>query len=568
MPYQNYPTIVYEDLRQMLRAVAARREDKVFLTQYKGDVMQTLSYRGFLSRVDALGTALYLLGLQDKKVMIMGKNSIDWVTAYMAVVCGGGVAVPVSRELTQEAFARVYKASGAEVIILSEKCKQRLGALPKKLRVILFEQLPTLISRGKEALAAGDRRYLDVPIDPSAMRVLLYTSGTTNAPRGVMLSHRNLCFNLSQMCKMVQITTEDVFLSILPLHHAYEATCGFLCPLYCGASVVFARNLRHLQEDLREHRPTVMLTVPLLMETLWRNLLLRLEKNGYLKTFRRAVNLCRRVPGATVRQSVQSKIFADLRRVFGGRLRLLISGGASADPRILADLSAVGITALQGYGMTECSPLMALNRDCYYNHASAGLSTPETLLDIVDVQSDGTGEIRFRGDNIMLGYYNDPDATAERICDGWLYTGDLGYIDENGFLYITGRKKNVIVTAGGRNVYPEELEAALERTPYIRESLVVGIFNSKKRNSDVVAWIFPDQEALEGLLGEEEREEGMLLEMKKAVSGVNATLQPYQQIKGFLIRREDFPRNAAGKILRQGLAEEAAKEAQKGSLYR
>ncbi len=567
MPYQNYSTVTYEDLRQMLRASVSRQEEKIFLTQHQGEMTQTLSYRGFLSRVDALGTALVLMGLANKKIMIMGKNGIDWVTAYMAAVCGAGVAVPVSRELTKDAFVRVQEASGAEVIILSQRCKQRLGALPKRMRVILFEQLPQLIAMGKDALERGNRQYLDAPIDQDAMSVLIYTSGTTASPRGVMLSHRNLCFNLSQMCQMVRIEEQDVFLSVLPLHHAYEATCGFLCPLYNGASVVFSRGLRLLQEDLRIHRPTVMLTVPLLAETLWRNFLIRLEKQGQLKKFRQAVALCEKMPGDNMRRSLQKQVFADVHRVFGGKLRLLISGGAAADPQVLTDLSTVGITAIQGYGMTECAPLIALNRDNYHNPAAAGLATPQTLLDIDHVQSDGTGEIRFRGDNVMLGYYNDPDATAEVIRDGWLYTGDLGYIDENGFLYITGRKKNVIITSGGRNVYPEELEAALERTPFVREALVVGVFNTKKKNSDVIAWILPDQNALEIVFGEKMCQEVLMLEMKKAVSGVNASLQPYQQIKGFLIRAA-FSHNSAGKILRTGLSEEAAKQIQNGGLIR
>jgi long-chain acyl-CoA synthetase len=358
---------------------------------------------------------------------------------------------------------------------------------------------------------------------------------------------------------MFYIDEKDVFLSILPLHHAYESTCGFLCPLSRGAEIAFSEGLRYVMKNMREVRPTVILCVPLFLETLYRKIQSTLCKNGLESKIKLAISVTDTVVSEKLRPATKKKVFADIHKNFGGRLRALISGGASADPDVIKGLRAFGLAAYQGYGLTECAPLVAINRDGFFCDKAAGLATPNTLLDIYEAHGDGIGEIRFRGDNVMLGYYKNPTATAEVIRDGWLYTGDLGFMDEDGFLYVTGRKKNLIVTAGGNNIFPEELEYRLNKTPFVKESLIVGCNNSKKHFCEIVAVLYPDFEKLEAAYGVDYSAERLRLEMKKAISEVNGRLLPYKRITSFLIRREEFPKNSSQKILREGIVQEVTR---------
>ena len=542
----------------MYHASAEHWGEKPFLLEKRNGSYQAISFATFGKEVDALGTQLCAMGLQGKKILLIGENSFAWAIAYMAVICGVGVVVPVDKNLPSEEIKNIAFRAEISAVIASKSCLPKLAGLSPSLVQISFEDLKQLIREGKERIEAGDRIYLDAEIDPNEMRVLLFTSGTGGDAKGVMLSHRNFCFNLSEMCRMFYIDEKDTFLSVLPLHHSYECTCGFLCPLYRGATVAFCEGLRYMTRNMREVSPTILLCVPLLLETVYRKIWENIRKNGLEKKVEAMLQMTASIPSDKIRPLSQKKLFVDIHKSFGGRLRAMISGGAAADPEVIRGLRAFGFQAYQGYGLTECAPLVALNRDRFYNDASAGLATPNALLDIYDAQNDGVGEIRYRGENVMLGYYGQPEATAEVIRDGWLYTGDLGYLDENGFLYVTGRKKNVIVTANGKNIFPEELEISLNKTPFIKESVVVGCKNAKKKDHDIIAVIYPDFSCLEQSFGAHYTEAQLQLEMKKAISGVNASVQAYKRIGNFVIRREAFPKNSSQKIIRTGLAEEVA----------
>lgn len=558
MPYQNYRVTVYENLREMYRDTARRWGEKTLFYEKKKDFYSRFSYQSYCQDVDALGTALYDRGLYGKKILLLGENCYAWTLSYMACACLGTV-VPLDKQLCAEDIGRLAELAEASAVIYGNLESEKLSALEPSIEKISFESLSSLLQDGRQLLKKGDRRYLDHPIDENAMCALLFTSGTTGAEKGIMLSHRNLCFNISEMCRMFYIDEKDLFLSILPLHHAYESTCGFLCPMSRGAEVAFCEGLRYVMKNMREVRPTIILCVPLFLDTLYRKIQATLVKNGLESKIKLAVNLTDSVVSKKLRPSAKKKIFADIHKNFGGRLRALISGGAPADPEVLRGLRELGFAAYQGYGLTECAPLVALNRDVYFRDTAAGLATPNTLLDIYEAQGDGIGEIRCQGDNVMLGYYKNPAATAEVIRDGWLYTGDLGYMDEDGFLYVTGRKKNLIVTAGGKNVFPEELEYHLNKTAMIKESVVVGCYNAKTRSYDIVAAIYPDYESMESTYGIDYSEQKLRLEMKKAVSEVNGKLLPHKRITTFLIRWEAFPKNSSQKILRNGIIEEVTR---------
>lgn len=560
--YRNYDTIVYENLKQMYHASAEKWGDKTLFLQKIEGVYQPVSFSRYCEEVDALGTALLSLGLGGKRVIVIGENCYSWVTAYMAVICGVGVVVPVDKEIPAEEICNIAKVSESAVILYSSKIEEKVSTLPEDVKRICFDEISELIEEGKRLIESGDRSYLDAKIDAHALSSLIFTSGTTGVSKGVMLSHRNICFNLSEMCQMVHIDEKDTFLSVLPLHHAYECTCGFLCQVYRGSTVAFSEGLRHITKNMQEVHPTMILCVPLLLETMYNKVWANIRRQGLEKKVKAMIKLTNAIPSAKARASAKKKIFAKIHESFGGNLRMLISGGASVDPVILKGLRDLGIAALQGYGLTECAPLAALNRDTFYHDKSAGLATPNALLDIYDMQDDGTGEIRYKGDNIMLGYYQQPELTSEVIRDGWFYTGDLGYMDKNGFLFITGRKKNVIVTSNGKNIFPEELETYLGRTPYVAESVVVGYINPKKKDYDIVALIRPDLERIEETYGKDYTPEQVENEMKKAIAEVNGIVQSYKRIETYILRQEEFPKNTSRKIKRAGLADAAFAEYQ------
>jgi len=554
---KNYSSEVYPDLRHLYRASVEQYRDRILFRQKGDGEYRDVTYRKFGEDVDALGTELCARGLMGAHVMLVGENCYAWVTSYLCVACGVGVIVPADKDASPEQLARIAEQADVTAVICSSACLEKLSLLPAGIGRILFDELPTLIELGNDRILTGDRTYLDAEIDEDELRVLIFTSGITGDPKGVMLSHKNICFGLAEICKMIKITGNDRFLSVLPLHHTYECTFGFLCPMYRGATVIFAEGVRHIAQSMRETQPTVFLSVPLLVETLYEKLWEAFEKRGEAKKVRRLIALSNIPQDDASRTALKRRMLSKVLRIFGGNLRMIITAGYAADPEVLKGYRDLGIHVLHGYALTECTPLAALNRDNAFRDASAGLSLPNTLLDIYDVQPDGTGEIRFKGKNLMLGYYKEEALTEKVIRGGWFYTGDLGYIDKNGFLYITGRKKNVIVGAGGRNVYPEELEGLLVRAPFVDEALVVGYPNEETHSYDVVAVIYPSLHEMEETYGKNFAKSQLDFEMKRSIADLNSRLEPHKRITGYVLRREPFAKNSSRKIIRAGVAEAA-----------
>lgn len=551
--YKNYQVPVYKTLKEMLSAsVIAFADHTAFMEKHEG-VWRRKCYREYGEDVNALGTELLARGYGGKRIIVTGVNCYAWVVSYMAVICGVGVVVPVDKEIPAEELANIASVSEAALVIYGGKSADKVDAIDAATDRCSFAKLDELIRSGKRRIAAGDRTYLEASPDPDVMSALIFTSGTTGVSKGVMLSHHNLCFDISEARQMLYCGEKDVCLSVLPLHHVYECTCGFLAQVFSGSAVAFSEGLRYISRNMQEVHPTVVLCVPLLLETLYNKLWLNIRKNGLESKVRTMIRVTNAIPGEKARMAAKKSVFRAVHKNFGGKLRIMVSGGAAIDPEILRGLRDLGILAIQGYGLTECAPIAALNRDTYYNDSAAGLATPNMVLDIYDIQDDGTGEIRLRGDNVMLGYYGLPELTAEVKRDGWFYTGDLGYLDGDGFLHITGRKKNVIVTANGKNVFPEELETYLCRSPFVAEAVVVGILNEKKKDYDVVALVYPDQAHLVEVYGKEWTTEQLQTELGRAVDEVNGLVQSYKRIERFVPVAEEFPKNASRKIKRAGL---------------
>lgn len=553
--YKNYEVRPIENLKEMLYTSAATWPEKNAFLEKRDGVYEGITFNQYLLDVEGLGTELCARGLLGKRVIVTGENCYAWALAYMTVICGLGVVIPVDKEIPPEEIANIANVSEADAVIYSAKYEDKIKKIEKPLDFICFDELSGLCAAGREKINAGDRTYLDLEIDKNEMASLIFTSGTTGVSKGVMLSHHNISFNLTEMCQMIYIGPEDTFISVLPLHHAYECTCGFLCQIYRGSTIAYCEGLRYIMKNMKEVHPTMILCVPLLIETMYHKIWANIRKNGMEKMVKKALaasNASRKI-GIDLRK----KLFSEIHETFGGKLRMMIAGGAAVDPDILKGLRDFGILAVQGYGLTECAPLAAVNRDKFYCDSSAGLATPNATLEIVDAAEDGTGDIRFKGENIMLGYYKAPELTAEVIVDGWLYTGDLGFIDKDGFLHITGRRKNVIVTANGKNIFPEELETYLSRNPYVLESVVVGVPDETGRDYDIVAMILPDRERLDEENPDGYSEELVREKLTEAVKQANSMVQQYKRIKKFLVRSEEFPKNTSKKIKRAGLLEEA-----------
>ena len=548
--YQNYPTEKYTTLRELYRAAAEKFADKPLFLQKEDGAYRNYSYEQFALDVNALGTALLARGLGGAHVMLIGQSSYEWMLTYMAVACGVGVIVPVDKALSEDALVSLTQTADVTAVIYADKQAELLSTLPEEMPKIAFSELAALIAEGNALLLDGNRDYTDAPINPTEMCALFFTSGTTGQSKGVMISHKNLCFNLSEMGQMVSVGKDDLFLSVLPMHLLFESTCGILFPMSRGCTIAISEGLRRVMRNMQEVCPTVINCMPLFMETIYNKLWSNIKSQGLEKRVRLLIKLTNAIYPDRARLTAKRRIFAAIHKNFGGKLRAMISGGAAVKPEVVRGLCDFGINAIQSYGLTECAPLAAINRDTHASDRAAGMATPNALLDIYDVHNDGTGEIRYKGDNVMIGYYKMPELTEKVLRDGWLYTGDLGTIDEDGFLHVTGRKKNVILTTKGRHVFPEELELLLSQSPYVRDAIVLGILNEDKTERQIVAVIQPDIPHIMEVYGRDYTQAQLDLEIKKAISEANAAVKPHKHIQTHILRREDFPKNTSGNIRR------------------
>ena len=537
----------------------------------KGEIYP-VSYKEFKQDIVQLGTYLIELGFLGKRIAVIGKNSYQWAVSYFASTIVG-IVVPLDKELHDDDVINFLNISESVCVlgdtknlngILEKKsnltnqdiCMISLD-LEKKSNFAKFDSLEhsevyyvnDCISKGKEFLIQGNNDFDTIEVDPDEMRILLFTSGTTGNAKGVCLSHRNVCSNITSIYGIVKVKRSDLFFSILPLHHTYECTIGFLLPLYSGASICYCDGLRYILKNIGEYHPSVILCVPLLLENMHKNIIKNMNKTlpkKYVKSPNE--NPYDNLPGL-IKHIVKSKV----KNTLGGRLRVFIVGAASVNPSIVADFEKLGLLTLQGYGLTECSPLVAGNNDFYHKDDSCGLPIPDVTYKIDSPNENGDGEILVKGPNVMLGYYNMPDETAKVLKDGWFHTGDIGRIDDQGFLYITGRCKSVIVTKNGKNIYPEEVEYYLNDSPLISESLVLGIQKENDDETYINAQIYPNIQAItEYLKGSVPTKEEVWKVVSDVVAGVNKKLPNYKHIKGFDIRENEFEKTTTQKIKRYG----------------
>lgn len=574
--YQNTPFYdirPIRDFRDMLSQSAKLFADQpAFKLKNDAGEYYDVLYPDFQADVYALGTTLIDLGLQGEKIAVIGHNCYEWCTSYLAVTCGTGIVVPIDKELPACDIENILRVSGAAAILFDEKAAQKVlenrASLPADFRMISFGEgdaaqgilsLHELLEQGHALLKQGDTRLKDAPIDAEGLGSLLFTSGTTGMAKGVMLSQRNICEDIMSLSGVVKIYPTDQLLSILPLHHTYECSLGFIMILYSGACIAFCEGLRYIVKNMQEIEPTIFVTVPLMLEKMHNRILKTAAKK---KGGKLMLGIGKVISNATsaLGVDINDKIFGEIQRNFGGRLRMIITGAAAISPEVVRDFKTFGIPVYLGYGLTECSPLVIGNNDRVELPDSVGVPLPGVEAKIINPDFSGVGEICVKGPMVMLGYYNAPEATADVIDgDGFFHTGDLGTVDENGYYRITGRIKNVIVTKNGKNIYPEEVEYYLNKNPLVAESIVVG--EDEDNETMVTAKVFPNVDAIrEKLKQTSVSKEEIVKALSSVVKEVNKKLPSYKNIKKLVVRENEFVKTTTQKIKR--FAEEEKKENQ------
>ncbi|MDR3072296.1 MAG: AMP-binding protein [Clostridiales Family XIII bacterium] len=553
------------DLKHMFETSVELYADRPAFYEKKThkDPYEAITYREAKADVDALGTALHAHGLRGKRIGIIGENSYAWATAYLATVCGAGIVVPLDKELQDEEIEYLVHTADIHCIFYSKKFAQLFQNLHDSgsTNIKLFVNQEStelqphemsrkdLLAEGRTLLDAGNREFLDAQVLRTGMGILLFTSGTTGLAKGVMLSHENLCTDLMIAPTVFDVVKEDIFFSVLPLHHTYECTCDFLIPLYKGSAIAYCEGLRHITENLAEIKPTMFLGVPLLFENMYRKIWQNVRKQGKEKLLKRVIKLNRKTKKIGI--DLGNIFFKQIRSVFGGRMRKVICGGAAIDPAILDGIRDFGIQSLQGYGLTECAPICALNPITDPRSASAGYILPgfDGYIDDPDPET-GIGEICVKGDNVMLGYYENPEATAEVLKDGWYHTGDYGYIDKDRFVYITGRKKNVIITKTGKNVFPEELEYYINQAELIEESMAWEDVAEMQGDTLIAITVRINKESAQEQLGNDYDLEALEKLVWTEIDRVNKELPYYKKIKKLYMRDDEFIKTTKKSIKR------------------
>jgi len=558
--YPANPAEPISDIREMLLASTRKFADKIALQSKNAGTWIPITYKELRTGVEEAAGGLAALGLQPSvsKLAIVGDNRPEWAISYLAAACTGIVNVPIDRDLRETEVYNILRLSGAQALIGDNRHIEMVLGLRHKIEgletivnmdeahpmdgVIDFSELRR---RGRDRLAAGKNDFNERTVSADDLLSILFSSGTMGNPKGVILTHSNVVSNIMDAVKWVDLNTDDRFLSVLPLHHSYECTTGFLLAIYAGATTSYAENLRRIAENLAETRSTAVLGVPLLWHALYAKIKAAMEEKGIgkVEAAKKIAAYSEKLLGVNIRRILFSKVH----KKFGGHLRILISGGAAIDPEVAKGFRELGITFLQGYGLTESAPIIAVNRNRAFRDNAAGLPLPS-----VDIKIAEDGEILARGPNIMKGYYNNPEGTREALGNGWLRTGDLGYIDEDGFLYIQGRKKSVIVTSAGKNIYPEEVETEILKSPFISECLVwAQQTDSPGQEAVIEALVVPDMERFqESGTGDTIKESEVENLLRKEIKERCQKLAPFKRVAKLTVSYEELEKTTTKKIKR------------------
>lgn len=552
------------DLKDMLKQTYELYPNEpayVYKTDKPG-VLRYTYYKDFIDDINALGTELIEMGLKDKKIAVISENREEWGKAYLATVCGTGVIVPLDKLLPANELESLIVRSGVEAIFYSKAYDDVMADIKKRnttdLRYYISMDLDKrkngifsqneLIKKGKKLIEGGDKRFIDAKIDPDVMSIMLFTSGTTAMSKAVMLSHKNIVSNLMDIYSVIKLTKEDRFLSILPMHHTFECTVGFLYSIYVGCSTAYCEGLRHILDNLNDFHITCMIAVPALYNVMYKKTMKTIEKKGKLPEVERGIKIANLVSKTGI--DIRRKLFKEIIDNFGGKLRLLVNGGAALDKDTEEGFNNIGIKIYQGYGLTETSPVISTCNDFGQRTGSIGMVVPSVRVKLLNKNDEGTGEIAAKGPSIMLGYYNNEEANKEVFEKGWFKTGDLGHFDKDGYLFLEGRKKSVIVLKNGKNVYPEEIENVINRIPGVKESFVFGMpEDGDETNLRLECEIVYDKDAVKEIY-KLTKEDEIKAKFEDEIKEINKQMPNYKFVKDVYITTEPLIKTTTLKIKR------------------
>ena len=549
-------SIKFENLKEMMKNSEEKFGDEVaFYRDGKGlEDSKKVTYKEFCYEINSLGTALIEMGLKGKRIAVIGENRYEWELSYLAVVTGTGTIVPLDKALPENEIESLIIRSEVEAIIYSEKYDECMAKIQKqgntKLKYFISMDLEKndfnkyslkeITKKGKELLDGGNKEFLEAKIDNEEMSIMLFTSGTTNQSKAVMLSHKNICTNVKDIRNVFELDETDRLLSFLPLHHTFECTVGFLYPLSIGGSIIFSKGVRHIADELKNFKITAMICVPVVFEKMYDKLMKTIEDKGKMPTVKKGIKLsnCLLKVGIDIRK----KLFKEIHDNLGGCLRVMVAGGAALSPEKEKGFWDLGFNVLQGYGLTETSPVIAAELTKQKRLGSIGKKFPSVEVKIDNPDKSGVGELLAKGDSVMIGYYNNEEANEEVFTeDGWFRTGDLARIDKNGYLYISGRKKFVIVLKNGKNVYPEEKEL-------VKECMVFGM---PARDGDVTlsVKICYDKDYVKKQFGDITIDD-LKEKIWNWVKEVNKTMPKYKYVKKLILTDEELVKTTTLKIKR------------------
>ena len=553
--------IEISDLKDMLNKTKEVYADRpAYKIRIKENEYRIITHKEIREMIDALGTALMNLGLKGKRIAVIGENRYEWGLSYLSVVCGVGTVVPLDKSLPENELEELVRRSEVEAIFYSKKYDEAVKKIKfsdkNKLKHLIsmdleehsegvYSQLQ-LIEKGKKLIENGNRDFIDVKINPEEMNIMLFTSGTTSKSKVVALSHKNICSNLMAFAPELKIDENDRVLSFLPIHHVFECTAGFLYSLYVGSQTSFCDGIKHIVENLNEYKITFACFVPAIYESLYKNIVRKLEKDGKLELIRK---LEEEYKDASIEE--KKKVFKGIHDIFGGEIKLLISGAAALDKDVACAFRKWGIVLCQGYGLTETSPVVAIETLDEFKPGSIGKALPNVQVKLEDVDANGMGELVVKGPNVMLGYFGNEEATKEVLKDGWFYTGDLAKIDEDGYIFICGRKKSVIVLKNGKNIFPEEMENLVNKIEGVKESFIFGKQQSNdKEDVKINVKIVFDRNIIRDTYKVESDDE-IYEVISNKIKEINKIMPKYKSIKGIILTEEPLIKTTTNKIKRQ-----------------
>ena len=552
----------FENIKEIIyNSAKVYKNNTAFIIKHKNGKeisYENVSYKKFLEDINALGTKLYDLGYRNKRIAIVGRNRYEWVLAHLTNLLGGMVSIPLDKELQVDELESCLSRSKADVVVFDEKYIDNIEKIKTNGNTSLkeyicmsktenYDDIWNLMEAGRKLINEGNSDYIDAKIDSYKMNILLFTSGTTSKSKAVMLSQNNIASNVYAMQLVERFYETDVNLAFLPMHHIFGST-AMIVMLSCGLATAFPDGLRYVAQNLKEYKVSVFVGVPLLIEAIYKKVSEGIEKKGKTKTVKFAVKISNLL--MKVHIDIRRKLFKYIINELGGSMRFIISGGAPLDKKVARFFNELGINLVQGYGLTETAPVIAAENDKKVKYGSIGIPMDNVEIEFENKDENRIGELKVKGPNVMLGYYENEEETNRVLKDGWFYTGDLGYEDKDGYLFITGRKKDMIVLKNGKKVFPEEIETIINNLDLIEESLVYGIPDANDKNDIKLAVkVVYNKEKVEEKYPNISKEELEKI-IWQQIKDINKTFPPYKYIKSMILTDKELIKTTTKKVKR------------------